>query len=72
MAKRANAHVKVQKTGKMRDGNTCQICGSKNHSEGHHIVDVFFGGAASVDNIVTLCSVCHKNVHKGLIDIFRF
>ena len=72
MAKRASALTKAQKAGKERDLYTCQICGSTEHAEGHHILDVAFGGAANKDNIVTLCNHCHKNVHRGLIDIFRF
>ena len=72
MGNRSKEHVKVQREGKERDQHTCQICGSKNHTEGHHIMDVSFGGAANIDNIVTLCRDCHKNVHRGIIDIFRF
>lgn len=72
MAKRDSRHTKAQKAGKERDNYTCQICGSTDHVEGHHIVDVFFGGAADADNIVSVCKDCHKNIHRGLIDIFRF
>ncbi len=72
MAKnRSSAHTKAQRAGRERDGNRCQICGSKNHVEGHHIVDHQFGGAASVDNIIALCHKHHSDVHKGNIDIFK-
>ena len=50
---------------------TCQICGSTDHVEGHHIMNYQYGGAASVDNIVTLCQKCHKQVHRGNIDILK-
>jgi len=70
--KRGSAHIKAQKLGRIRDNHACQICGSKNHTEGHHIIDYCFGGAANSDNIITLCNDCHTNVHKGLIDIFKF
>jgi len=72
MAKRASEHTRAQKAGKERDLYTCQICGSTDHVEGHHILDVAFGGAANVGNIISLCNKCHKNAHRGLIDIFRF
>jgi 5-methylcytosine-specific restriction endonuclease McrA len=70
--KRNNDHVKAQKEGKIRDGYVCQICGSEEHVEGHHIVDVQYGGASSSDNIITLCKKCHMKVHKGQIDISLF
>lgn len=71
MAKRGANHCKVQKMGKERDLFTCQICGSTNHVEGHHIFDYQYGGAACVDNIITLCQACHKQVHRGNVDIFK-
>jgi 5-methylcytosine-specific restriction endonuclease McrA len=70
--KRGTDHVKVQKEGKARDLNVCQICGSRENVEGHHILDVQYGGAANVDNIIALCRKCHQKVHKGLIDLIKF
>lgn len=72
MKKRNSAHLTAQKLGKERDYHTCQICGSKNHTEGHHLFDFSFGGAADKENIITLCHDCHLNVHRGLIDLFKF
>ena len=70
MAKqRSNQHLKAQKAGRVRDLNRCQICGSTSHPEGHHIINVQHGGAADSNNIVTLCRSCHKDVHRGLIDM---
>lgn len=46
MGKRSSAHIKAQRAGRERDGNRCQICGSNDHVEGHHIIDHQFGGAA--------------------------
>ena len=70
--KRSSEHISAQREGKKRDLNTCQICGSSDHPEGHHIFDYALGGAANKDNIITLCHECHQNVHKGLIDLFIF
>ncbi len=70
--KRGPEHTKAQRAGKERDLYTCQICGSTDHTEGHHLLDFSFGGAANEDNIMTLCHDCHSNVHKGLIDLFKF
>jgi len=72
MAKRSVEHVKAQKEGRIRDRQTCQICGSKNKPNGHHIIDVQYGGSADADNIVTLCEGHHKKVHSGKINIIKF
>ena len=72
MAKRSSAHTRVQKEGKVRDNYTCQVCGSQKDVEGHHIVDHQFLGTATIDNIVSLCHACHKEVHRGNIDITKF
>lgn len=69
--KRSRDHLNAQRDGKVRDGYRCQICGSKNHAEGHHIIDHQFNGAGNVDNIITLCSKHHKDVHSGRIDIMK-
>ena len=71
MANREREHCIAQKEGKERDLYTCQICGSKDHVEGHHILNYQYGGAANIDNIVTLCRRCHKQVHRGKIDILK-
>ena len=72
MIKRGSEHQRAQSLGSERDGEVCQICGSKGHTEGHHVFDYQFGGEASVDNIVTLCHECHQEVHKGKMDVFVF
>lgn len=71
MAGRDSRHCAVQKKGKERDLYTCQICGSGEYTEGHHIFDYQYGGAADIDNIMTLCRTCHKQVHRGKIDIVK-
>lgn len=70
--RRTSAHQRVQKMGKVRDGFTCQICGSTGHVEGHHIIEYQYNGAADLDNIVTLCHKHHRDVHDGFIDLFKF
>ena len=72
MNKRSASHVKVQKLGKVRDNYTCQICGAKKSIEGHHIIDFQFSGAPEIDNIISLCKKCHKNVHRGKVDLIKF
>lgn len=71
MSIREREHYVVQKKGKERDLYICQICGSKKNVEGHHILNYQYGGAANIDNIVTLCRKCHNQVHRGNIDIVK-
>ena len=72
MGKRSAAHIRAQKNGKIRDNYTCQVCGSKEKVEGHHIIDHQFCGAAKKDNIISLCHECHKKAHNGKLDLFKF
>ena len=71
MGKRLSAHTKAQRAGRERDDNRCQICGSNDHVEVHHILDHQFGGVADKDNIVALCHKHHNDVHKGLIGLLK-
>ena len=50
-----------------RDGYTCQICGSRENLEAHHIIPKSRGGTNIVENGITLCKECHKAVHEGKI-----
>ena len=72
MAKRSSAHIKAQRAGRARDLETCQVCGSKQNVQGHHIFDHQFFGAATSENIVALCNDCHRKVHSGKLDIYKF
>jgi 5-methylcytosine-specific restriction endonuclease McrA len=72
MTERNSAHKKAQKEGKKRDLDTCQVCGSTHKVQGHHIVDVKYGGSSNKENIVTLCDYHHKKVHSNKIDISKF
>ena len=72
MGKRVADHLRAQRAGKVRDLFICQICGRAEKAEGHHIIDHQFGGAGIVDNIITLCQKCHKEVHRGNMDILKF
>ena len=68
-----NMYIRWHKTkGKRRDYNVCQVCGSTVKPEGHHMIQYLYGGAANDENIITLCQKCHKQVHRGNIDIMKF
>jgi hypothetical protein len=50
-----------------RDGHRCQGpgCGRTRFLEIHHIVPRSRGGTHHPDNLITLCSSCHAQVHRG-------
>ena len=49
-----------------RDKYTCQCCGKKNKRlEVHHIIYRSNGGSDDLDNLITLCEDCHKDIHNG-------
>ena len=49
-----------------RDNHECQKCGSIEHLHCHHILPASTEPieSADVDNCITLCKECHKEVHK--------
>ena len=74
--KRSKEHLFVQKEGKIRDNYECAFCGRTvddldegEQMEGHHVIEHHEGGPAALENIVTLCSSCHKAYHRGELDV---
>ena len=47
-----------------RDGWRCQTCGSRSNLEVHHKEFRSQGGDDSEENLITLCTNCHENVHQ--------
>ena len=58
-----------------RDSNTCQMNGEKNvRMEVHHIIPRRLNGSNSINNLVTLCTECHRKVtgkEEQYIDYFQ-
>lgn len=49
----------------MRDGAKCMECGKSNCIlEAHHIVPRRLKGSDSIDNLITLCSICHDKTES--------
>jgi len=48
-----------------RDENTCVSCGSTENLSVHHIVPRNQGGPNELENLATLCDVCHYRAHGG-------
>jgi 5-methylcytosine-specific restriction endonuclease McrA len=46
-----------------RDGWRCQLCGSMQKLEVHHVMFRSHGGDDSDENLITLCVACHLRSH---------
>ena len=51
-----------------RDNNECYICHSTDKLHIHHIIPRRRGGTEGADNLVTLCSGCHKSIEAGNLE----
>ena len=49
----------LRKAVRTRDGHQCVQCGSTEHLEVDHILNVARGGTHNLDNLQTLCADCH-------------
>jgi len=50
-----------------RDGWRCQICGSMQHLQVHHLKFRSHSGEDLEENLITLCADCHARVHAAFL-----
>jgi 5-methylcytosine-specific restriction endonuclease McrA len=55
---------KLRAQAKARDGHACRMCGGGMRLQVHHIVRPQDGGSDALENLVTLCSPCHRLLHQ--------
>ena len=48
-----------------RDFHTCKYCGSTRKIIAHHKIPVRYGGKDVLENLETVCNVCHPRVEKS-------
>ena len=48
-----------------RDGWRCQLCGTSNNLEVHHIRSRSRLGDDTLQNLITLCAKCHATIHRA-------
>ena len=48
-----------------RDGWKCQNCGFRNNLHVHHIVYRSHNGEDTMENLITVCNLCHDEIHAG-------
>ncbi len=52
-----------------RDGWKCQYCGRRDELQIHHMIRRSQRGADCEENLIVLCSPCHRLLHLGTVDI---
>ena len=63
----ANIPNETRKRVYRRDNYRCALCDSSRYIQIHHYCPRGQGGNDSVENLITLCSVCHGLVHGVLV-----
>ena len=48
-----------------RDNWRCQVCGSMQNLQVHHLKYRSHSGSDAEQNLITLCAVCHRQSHTG-------
>ena len=59
----ANISNELRKEVYRRDGYRCALCSSGYPLQIHHAIPRGKGGSDFIENLVTLCSTCHAQVH---------
>ena len=59
----ANRYRKLHRQVLERDGWRCQVCGSMQHLQAHHLKLRSQSGGDVEQNLITLCAACHEQVH---------
>ena len=59
------AHQEIKAQVLQRDNWRCQACGSRTALEVHHLKFRSHQGEDTEDNLITLCTFCHRQIHAG-------
>jgi len=51
----------------VKDAGRCELCGSKQNLEAHHIIPIAFGGPDVKENLICVCRVCHARLTPNQI-----
>lgn len=60
MIDRKGISLTIRKKVLKRDGNCCRKCGKREKLEMHHIKPITEGQDNAVDNLLALCTSCHR------------
>ena len=50
-----------------RQNHVCCLCEKEVITQYHHLVKTSEGGSDLPENLIGVCSICHKKIHKGLL-----
>jgi len=53
----------------LRDKFRCRHCRSRNGLQPHHVIYKSHQGPDALNNLLTLCAVCHRGHHDGFLEI---
>jgi len=56
-------------TRKRMKSDICALCGRTKDITLHHLIDRECGGATEEENLLSVCRLCHDDIHSGKIDI---
>ena len=60
----ANSYRALHRWVLERDGWRCQVCGSMQHLQVHHLKLRSQTGGDEEQNLITLCACCHELAHR--------
>ena len=58
-----DSYSKLRNVVLLRDGWRCQACGGMANLEVHHQQFRSRHGSDIADNLITLCTICHRSLH---------
>lgn len=50
-----------------RDGYHCRVCNNTKGLHPHHIKYKNAGGEDTLENLLTVCWICHRAIHDGFL-----
>ena len=62
----STSYGKLQRQVLQRDGWRCQLCGSMQNLQVHHLKFRSQSGGDEEQNLITLCAECHRQMHSHL------
>ncbi len=60
----STSYTKLQRQVLERDGWRCQVCGSMQNLQVHHLKFRSQSGSDVEQNLITLCAECHELMHR--------
>ena len=63
----ANSYHELHRQVLERDGWRCQVCGSMQCLQVHHLQFRSQSGGDEEQNLITLCAQCHAQVHRKAV-----